>query len=109
MQLDIPEPQPDPVPEPCKVKRTLSDEDPLQKRYFLRVRARRNLIKEDIRAVFNTENQYLLPSEVEERWLIEEIKDSDKKKAGGEAGASGEVNKDADIDLRVNKSGIEKK
>jgi len=72
------------LPEPCKLKRILSDDDPLQKRYYFRVIARRNLIKEDLRAVFNTENQYLLPSEVEERWLIEEIKVGDKKKANAD-------------------------
>lgn len=44
---------------------------------YFEVKALRVLIKEDLTAIFNTENQFLLPSQAEERWTIERIKEGE--------------------------------
>jgi len=64
-----------PVPILIGGKRNLEKSDDYEKKFYFEVRALRVLIKEDLTAIFNTENQFLLPSEAEERWVIERIKE----------------------------------
>ena len=58
-------------------KRNLDKIIDYEKKFYFEVRALRVLIKEDLTAIFNTENQFLLPSEAEERWVIERIKEKE--------------------------------
>lgn len=73
----MPKQAPEPVPILYREKRNLDKCDDDEKELYFEVRALRVLIKEDLRAIFNTENQFLLPSQAEERWVIERIKEGE--------------------------------